>query len=219
MATTSHSPRRAARTDGDATRAQLLETAGKLFAERGFANVTSKEICALASANMAAINYHFGSRDGLYEAVLLAAHAQLLDLDAMAAIAGGAGEAREKFRAIFGGILGHVIERDAGWAMRVMVRELLSPSPSAQVLARKAVLPKAKLMMGVLADLLELPPNHGAVQRALAFVMTQSMGLLLVPKDIGLPFSLSRDSAALVQDLLTYVLAGLEAMRKQYRAR
>lgn len=219
MATTSPAPRRGARTDGDATRAHILATAGQLFAERGLANVTSKEICTLAGTNMASINYHFGSRDGLYEAVLIAAHAQLLDLDAMAGVAHGEGDARTKFRAIFGGLIGHVLERDAGWALRVIVRELLAPSPSAHVMARKAVLPKAKLMMGVLAELLDVPPQHPAVPRALAFVMTQAMGLLLVPKDIGLPFSLQRDAAALQQDLLSYVLAGLDALRKQYRTR
>jgi hypothetical protein len=64
--------------------------------------------------------------------------------------------------------------------------------------------------------LLGVPPNHIAVERGLAFVMTQAMGLLMVPKEVGLPFSLERDGAALQQDLLNYVLAGLEALRKQY---
>jgi TetR/AcrR family transcriptional regulator, regulator of cefoperazone and chloramphenicol sensitivity len=217
MATSTKPSPRAARTDGDATRAHILGTAGQLFAERGFANVTSKEICTQAGANLAAINYHFGSRDGLYEAVLLAAHDQLLDIDVMAGIAAGAGDAKGKFRLIYGGILAQVINRDAGWALRVMMRELLAPSESMQGLAHKAVMPKAKLMKGVLAELLGVAPDHAVVERALAFVMTQAMGMLLVPKDIGLPFSLERDSAALQQDLLSYVLAGLEALRDQYR--
>lgn len=218
MATSTKPSPRAARTDGDATRTHILATAGQLFAERGFANVTSKEICTQAGANLAAINYHFGSRDGLYEAVLLAAHEQLLDMDAMAGIAGGAGDPKMKFRMIYGGLLTQIINRDAGWALRVIMRELLAPSTLLPALARNAVLPKAKLMMGVLAELLGVPPGHAAVERALAFVMTQAMGMLMVPKDVGLPFSLQRDAAALQQDLLTYVLAGLDALRKQAAA-
>lgn len=215
MTTSTKSSLRAARPDGDATRAHILATAGQLFAERGFANVTSKEICTHAGANLAAINYHFGSRDGLYEAVLLAAHDQLLDIDVMAGIVGGGDDATAKFRMIYGGILAQVVNRDAGWGLRVMMRELLSPSASMPGLARKAVLPKAKLMMGVLAELLGVAPDHPAVQRALAFVMTQAMGLLLVPREVGLPFSLKGDTAALQEDLLAYVLAGLEALRQR----
>ena len=39
-------PKRAQRSDGRSTRAIVLEAAGKVFAERGFAEATSKEICA-----------------------------------------------------------------------------------------------------------------------------------------------------------------------------
>ena len=218
MDTSTKPTTRAARTDGDATRTHILTTAGRLFADRGFGNVTSKEICTEAGANLAAINYHFGSRDGLYEAVLLAAHHQLLDIEVLAGIAAGAGDADTKFRQIYGGMLAQVINRDAGWALRVMMRELLAPSASMHNLARKAVLPKAQLMKGVLAELLGVGADHIAVERALAFVMTQAMGMLLVPRDLALPFSLERDGAALQQDLLTYVLAGLDALRKQARA-
>ena len=41
-------PKRAQRSDGRSTRAVVLEAAGKVFAERGFAEATSKEICERA---------------------------------------------------------------------------------------------------------------------------------------------------------------------------
>ena len=74
---------RASRQDGDATRQVLLDVAGQVFAERGFADATSKEICARAGTNIAAVNYHFGSRGALYEAVLVEAHHHLLKLEEM----------------------------------------------------------------------------------------------------------------------------------------
>src|SRR5918993_145207 len=40
--------RRAQRPDGEATRQRLVETAGQVFAERGYAEATSKEICQRA---------------------------------------------------------------------------------------------------------------------------------------------------------------------------
>ena len=48
------------------TRARLLKAAEQLFAERGFRKVTVREICHAAKANVAAVNYHFGDKLGLY---------------------------------------------------------------------------------------------------------------------------------------------------------
>ena len=47
------------------TRLQLLAVAERLFALRGFRNVSVREITAEAGVNLAAVNYHFGSRDRL----------------------------------------------------------------------------------------------------------------------------------------------------------
>jgi AcrR family transcriptional regulator len=71
---------RATRSDGNETRSLILQTAGRLFAERGYERTTSKEICAAAGTNIAAVNYHFGNKEGLYAAVLVEAHAQLIQL-------------------------------------------------------------------------------------------------------------------------------------------
>src|ERR1700741_2365822 len=52
------------------TRSRLLQAGARLFAERGFARVTVRDICTKADANVAAVNYHFGGKDGLYQAVM-----------------------------------------------------------------------------------------------------------------------------------------------------
>ncbi len=52
------------------TRARLLAAATGLFAERGFHGTTVREIAERAGANVAAANYHFGSKEGLYLGVL-----------------------------------------------------------------------------------------------------------------------------------------------------
>lgn len=44
---------------------RLLDAAEQLFADRGFEVVSVRDVTQLAKANVAAINYHFGSRDGL----------------------------------------------------------------------------------------------------------------------------------------------------------
>lgn len=49
---------------------RLLDAAELLFAERGFEAVSVRDITQLAKANVAAINYHFGTRDGLIALVV-----------------------------------------------------------------------------------------------------------------------------------------------------
>ena len=58
------------RGDGEKTRAALIDAAGTLAAERGWANVAAKDVCDMAGVNCASVNYWFGGRDELYEAVL-----------------------------------------------------------------------------------------------------------------------------------------------------
>ena len=44
---------------------RLLNAAEQLFAERGFDAVSLRDVTQLGKINIAAVNYHFGSRDGL----------------------------------------------------------------------------------------------------------------------------------------------------------
>lgn len=57
------------RSDGTSTRERLFEAACRVFGERGYRCGTHAEICEAAQANIAAINYHFGSKEALYREV------------------------------------------------------------------------------------------------------------------------------------------------------
>ena len=149
---------RAARQDGDATRQALLDVAGQVFAERGFADATSKEICARAGTNIAAVNYHFGSRGALYEAVLVEAHHHLLKLEEMQEVVSRELAPRDKLRVILRGIVLRATGPQAHWGARVVIRELMSPTEHASALVRKAIAPKALLMLGLVCEILGLPP-------------------------------------------------------------
>ncbi|MDU4959428.1 MAG: TetR family transcriptional regulator [Sporomusaceae bacterium] len=49
---------------------KLLTAATRLFAEKGFAAVSIREVAQAAQANSALISYYFGGKEGLYTAVL-----------------------------------------------------------------------------------------------------------------------------------------------------
>lgn len=56
------------RSDGAESRQRLLHAALALFAEKGFAKTSTREIAQAAGANIAAISYYFGDKAGLYRA-------------------------------------------------------------------------------------------------------------------------------------------------------
>ncbi|MEJ1171975.1 TetR/AcrR family transcriptional regulator [Variovorax sp. CCNWLW235] len=210
---------RTPRTDGNATRLHILETAGQLFAERGFAESTSKEICTRAGTNMAAVNYHFGSRDGLYEAVLIEAHRQLVSMDELVSLASVPADPRLKLRTFLTHLMEMGSQPRAPWGFRVVLREALSPSPALPVMVRQAVLPKAKLIRGLIGGIMGLPDEHPSVQRAMLFVVLPCIVMTVAPKDLRnevLPAL--KNTEGLADDLMRYVFAGLDAVAKEAKA-
>ncbi len=51
------------------TRTRILDAAEELFMQHGFESTSMRLLTAKAGANLAAVNYHFGSKDALIEAV------------------------------------------------------------------------------------------------------------------------------------------------------
>ncbi len=49
------------------TRAQILEAAWNLFAERGFEDVSVRDVTNSAGVNLASVSYHFGGKEGLIQ--------------------------------------------------------------------------------------------------------------------------------------------------------
>src|SRR5262245_23319360 len=51
------------------TRTRILDAAEELFMQHGFEGTSMRQLTAKAGVNLAAVNYHFGSKDALIEAV------------------------------------------------------------------------------------------------------------------------------------------------------
>ena len=59
------------------TRQQILESAVRVFAEKGFSGATVDEIAEAAAVNKQRIYAYFGSKQGLFEAALLACFSEV----------------------------------------------------------------------------------------------------------------------------------------------
>jgi AcrR family transcriptional regulator len=81
------------------TKLKLLDVAEQLVAEHGFDLVSLRAVTARAGVNLAAVNYHFGTREGLFQALVERRVApinreRLAVLDRLEAEAGDGGDLR-----------------------------------------------------------------------------------------------------------------------------
>jgi AcrR family transcriptional regulator len=91
----------------DRTRALILDAAERLYAERGFGDVTMRDIVAAAGVNLAAVNYHFGSKDELIAELfvtrsLATNRERLAELKAAEVAGDGAADVKAILRALVG---------------------------------------------------------------------------------------------------------------------
>jgi AcrR family transcriptional regulator len=120
----------------DRTRGSILDAAERLYADRGFADVTLRDIVAAADVNLAAVNYHFGSKDELIAELfvtrsLATNRERLNELKAAEAEGGGRADIEAILRALVGptlrGCLGPDNERST--AARFMIRASIESVP------------------------------------------------------------------------------------------
>lgn len=142
------------------TRERLIDAAGEMFAELGFHHTTVRQICERAGANIAAVNYHFKDKTGLYTEVvrqsMRAAH-----LEAVRAAFEQNAPAEEIMRAVIKTRLESLRGLDLGdWHFRIFAHELAKPTPAINVVVNEAIRPLYRRMCQLIGSLLKLPPDH-----------------------------------------------------------
>lgn len=124
---TSGGDTRKTRSDGAQSRERLLAAAMHLFAERGFAPTSIREIAAAAGTNIAAIRYYFRDKAGLYRAAFSARAPRCSD--DVAAFSDPALPLRASLQAFYAMLLDPLKQGDlARLHMRLWLREMLEPT-------------------------------------------------------------------------------------------
>jgi AcrR family transcriptional regulator len=117
----------------DATRSALVRASLELFGAKGFEATSTREIAAAASANIAAIAYHFGGKEGLRAACadfVVAAIAEVfVDAEGEAHASETPAAARDALARIASGLIeGIVVRGEARPIVRFVMREMFEPS-------------------------------------------------------------------------------------------
>lgn len=191
-----------------------------MFAEKGFDRTTAKEIAERAGTNAASVNYYYGGIESLYEQVLVEAHHRLMSYRVLAATLADDADPRQKLR----GLIELIIKTLTGptsssWAVRVLTREVLAPSPYIDALRQKEIEPKKSLAFGLVSELLGLPREHPAVARACFSIAAPCIMLLVADRHLLAQLfpalgTDATDAQALADHMVQFALGGLAAMSR-----
>jgi AcrR family transcriptional regulator len=196
------------------TRERLLDAAVHLFAEHGFHKVTVRDICRDAGANVAAINYHFGGKSGLYEQVLRKAMAIMQATTEEIREAGEHQRPEVQLEAAITIFLTRVITTPNRWIQQLMLQEVSSPTPAFDMVLDDVLKPRIAYVRNAIAGIIGCRGDDSRVAMCVMSVQAQLFALLNNPLAGRLEGpKLTPDRAkAIARHIACFSIAGVRAI-------
>jgi AcrR family transcriptional regulator len=205
---------------------RLIEAALKVFGEHGFRGASTRAIAGEAGANIAAIPYYFGGKEGLYLAVAGYIADQITGRLGPGLLAAGKladdpattpEQRRQTMLALADGFISMLVgtEEAALWA-RFMVREQFDPTEAFDVLYDRVMGPSYLVIARLLGPLLGMPPDSeilklrifSVIGQALVFRVARTAILRRLEWDAYTPERLDQIRAALRANIIAIMDAG-----------
>jgi AcrR family transcriptional regulator len=197
------------------TRRRLIDAAATLFADKGFQHVTVREICNASSANVAAINYHFGDKAGLYRAVMTRAIEAMQETNELSQRAGDGLSPEEQIRGFVRVFVARLTgDGPSAWIHRLMARELENPTEALEQVMTQVMKPRQEYLSGVAGQVMGLPASDPRVKRCVASLQTQCLlAARRMPQPLEKTFGpLMRDLETAVNHIAEFSLGGMRAI-------
>lgn len=218
LASTRHSARPRRRPSDAPTREKLLEAAAEVFAHKGYYKATIREICRLAGANVAAVNYTFGDKLGLYTEVLR----QLMRTPERAGIMAAldsAASPEEVLRRVIHMRLQSLCERKhPDWGFNIVMHEFSEPTPAMTRVVDEGMRPVYERVLKAVGEIIGLPAEHettrlcnnSIIGQVLFYTFSQPVLSRLQPDLKLTPEQLDR----IADHIAEFSLASLQAMAR-----
>ncbi len=203
------------------TRRRILSVSAQLFAENGFNHVTIRQICQAAQTNIAAVNYHFRDKLGLYkEVVQIAADGMhRLKSDVLDAIEPQPPE--ERLRNYVRLTMHHLLDpHEQSWMEKLIARETMEPTPAIDLIIEKGIRPTAERNGRMVAELLGTTLDDPRVWQCFLSVQGQclfykmSMPVTMRMAPPGFQYT-PEVIDALAEHVYQFSLAGIRALAAQ----
>jgi TetR/AcrR family transcriptional regulator, regulator of cefoperazone and chloramphenicol sensitivity len=157
----------------DLTRDKLIEAAGHVFAERGYDAATIREICRRAGANVAAVNYTFGDKMGLYTEVLRHS-VRAAKTAAMTAALDASHSPEEMIRGVIRARLMSLYrEARPDWCVRLVMHEFAHPTPAMGRVVNEGMRPIYERVRKAVGEIIGLPLDHETTRLSVNSIVGQ----------------------------------------------
>lgn len=204
----------------DETRQRILLSAGPIFAERGFAQATVRQVCDGAGVNHAALNYYFGSKESLYLETIRLAHLRLVQ-QVPPPLWEDETPPAEKLRRFIQTTLHRMLGREGlDWEMRLLMRETIEPTSAAKTMVDDFIRPQHEILLGILRELSPATVSLSELQQMAFSIIGQCLhyrsagefvALLVTPRDLDRNF----DIDSLAEHITRFSLGGIALYRQK----
>lgn len=156
------------------TEKRLLEAAGEIFAEHGYRAATVRQICEKARANIAAVNYHFGDKEGLYMAALRSVHRASAEKYPSNLGVSQATTPQQKLRVYVRSLMLRIFDEGRpGWHTKIMMREMLEPTRAFDLLVEEGARPLHQELFSIVRELLGSAADDEVVRLSALSIVSQ----------------------------------------------
>jgi len=205
------------RKKSEAKKEKLLAVAGDVFIEKGFRDATVAEICSRAEANISAVNYHFGSKEALYQEAWRHSFTESLKTYPLNGGINETSPAEERLR----GQLTAMIRRIADENNKdffIAQMEMINPTGLLQEVMKSELIPISEQTSAVVRELL----GPGATEEQVHYCEISIISMCVHPmimqriarrtRDKNMP-TIIEDIIAFADHVVTFALAGINAVR------
>jgi AcrR family transcriptional regulator len=202
------------------TRQRLLEVACELFARKGLRSTTVAEICSEAQANIAAVNYHFGSKEDLYFAAWRHAFLYAQQIYPIHGNLPADAPPKERLRATIYSLLHRVMDTGKlGYAGQLLLREMGQQSLISHEIRHQVIEPIRKHVTGLIMEIVgDDVPRLQARMCTFSFI-SQCLSIGFKGGRLPLEFADQPVTDELVElftdHILEFTLGGITAIRQQ----
>jgi AcrR family transcriptional regulator len=201
------------------TKARLLHAACEIFAAKGFRDATVAEICDAAEANIAAVNYHFGDKESLYDAVWH--HA--FDVTSTAFPLDGSlpdHPALEDFLYSYANAILHRIfnEGESGLFAKLLHQEMSAPTLALDRIAKEVLFPQSQFLGKVVHATLEQKVPEEQIRLCMHSIIGQcafyNFSRALRERVIGRKSMSEEEIQQIARHIATFSIGGLKEIQK-----
>ena len=200
-----------------ATPDRIMDVAGELFAENGFRQTSIRDICAHANVNLAAVNYHFRDKEGLYEAILLRSLEKCVNCYPIVETDGPPDERLATFVRMF--LLRILGSGQPAWHGKLMAAEMANPTAAFNKMVEQAARPTHNVLLGIVRDLMHTTDNTFQVEAVASSVMGQCLFYKHsrpIIELLGVPIPATQfEIESLAEHITAFSLAGIKGLHPE----